>query len=104
MRGEGSQQVDAELPLRVENREVEAEKLLVRRTIMLLTLLRHTEDVAQQYRLLWDCQACVLVEPPQVSMAENTPLALESLFAPGQDEERAGLCLCPRFEGLGHNK
>ena len=71
---------------------------------MLLSPLRHTEDVAQQDRLLWDCQARVLVEPPQVSMAENTPFALESLLAAGQDEQRAGLCLCPRFEGLGHDK
>ena len=43
MGGEGSQQVDAELSLGVENREVEAEKLLVRRTIMLLSLFCHTE-------------------------------------------------------------
>ena len=71
---------------------------------MLLSPLRHTEDVAEQDRLLRDCQARVLVEPPQVTMAENAPFALESLFAPGQDEQRAGLCLRPRFESLGHDK
>ena len=43
MGGEGSQQVDAELSLGVENREVEAEKLLVSWTIMLLSLFCHTE-------------------------------------------------------------
>ena len=43
MGGEGSQQVDAELSLGVENREVEAEKLLVSRAIMLLSLFCHTE-------------------------------------------------------------
>ena len=71
---------------------------------MLLSPLRHTEDVAQQNRLLWDCQARVLVEPPEVPVAENAPLALESLLASGQDEQRAGLCLCTRFEGLRHDK
>ena len=43
MGGEGSEQVDAELSLGVENREVEAEKLLVRWAIMLLSLFCHTE-------------------------------------------------------------
>ena len=71
---QGTQLVDTELALRVENGKVKAEELLLTRAKLLLHDLSDAKDVAQEDRLLGYGQAGVLVEPSrrQISGSRNT--------------------------------
>ena len=76
MGSQSSHQIHTELSLRVEDSDVEAEKLLLLRPNLLLSSLGEAEDIGQTEALLGDGQAGVLVEPRQLALTQNTPFTL----------------------------
>ena len=77
MNSERAQDVDCELTLGVEDGEIKTMQFLLLRTQVQLLLLGDGEDVGHQEGLFGDGQRGVLVEPGELSLAKNTPLALE---------------------------
>ena len=60
---QSSQSIHTELPLGVQHREIETDKLLLLRSNLQLLPLGEAEDVGEEEALLGDGQAGVLVVP-----------------------------------------
>lgn len=60
---QSSKNIHTELPLGVQHREIETEKLLLLRSNLQLLPLGEAEDVGEEEALLGDGQAGVLVVP-----------------------------------------
>ena len=79
MSSQGTEDINYELPLRVQHSEVKTEELLLLGADLHLGLLGQTEDVGEEEALLGDGQAGVLIVPGQLPLAQHAPLTLNNL-------------------------